>query len=327
MIGHVSEVVLYDLSIVIDWIHGTQKLKSRGFKYYFGFTVGGGNSILPSTLPLLLKVKLEVEISKMLPINVMTIDTAAIEKVEMGLFAFLSHQFKTFLVWKSLQNQMIALVEFDDFTMFLDALKVGAGGTGAAIAVRKDTVALGIDSNASASYLCSFLLGRSLYLSSTSSSSFSSSGASCSSVSSSRRSSTLLELMKGGSTSLRRLFDMEHTSLANHFENYSGSPITKAIPLWDTDTDNEHYASWTPVRQMLSVKSPGNDGGSGFASGGSFSDGEFGFLEADKRTRSRRLARTKSFRRLPGFKLRRYRGFRFRFRFRRLRIMICGQKF
>ncbi|KAJ4704476.1 ATP-dependent Clp protease proteolytic subunit like [Melia azedarach] len=65
---------------------------------------------------------------------------------------------------------------------------------------------------------------KSLYWSSSSPSSQSSSSASCSSFSSCQKSSSLLELMKGGSTSLRRLFDMEHTSLSTYFDKYSGSP-------------------------------------------------------------------------------------------------------
>ncbi|KAJ0087827.1 hypothetical protein Patl1_31675 [Pistacia atlantica] len=95
---------------------------------------------------------------------------------------------------------------------------------------------------------------KSIYLSS-SSSSFSSSSASCSSFFSSRRRSTLLELMKGGSTSLRRLFDMEHTSLATHFDNYSGSPIIKTIPLWGSDTDDElNYDPWANIKQIGSFQ-------------------------------------------------------------------------
>lgn len=37
--------------------------------------------------------------------------------------------------------------------------------------------------------------------------------------------------MRGGSTSRRRLFDMEHTSLADHFEEYSGTPVIKPFLL------------------------------------------------------------------------------------------------
>ena len=45
----------------------------------------------------------------------------------------------------------------------------------------------------------------------------------------------LLEFIKGGSTSLRRLLEMEHTSLATHIEYYSDSPIIKTIYMWDSD--------------------------------------------------------------------------------------------
>ncbi|GLT89448.1 hypothetical protein SLE2022_074280 [Rubroshorea leprosula] len=57
---------------------------------------------------------------------------------------------------------------------------------------------------------------KSLYFSSSSPSSLSSSASSCSSFSSSRTSSSLTDLRKGGNTSLKRLFDMEHTSLSTY---------------------------------------------------------------------------------------------------------------
>ncbi|KAJ6407752.1 hypothetical protein OIU84_011116 [Salix udensis] len=85
----------------------------------------------------------------------------------------------------------------------------------------------------------------------------SSSSASCSSSSSSHKSSSLLDLMKVGSTSLRRLFDMEHTSLATHFQDYSGSPITKPIPLWGSGTENEVHDPWASIRQIGNFSEPG----------------------------------------------------------------------
>ncbi|TQD87792.1 hypothetical protein C1H46_026644 [Malus baccata] len=73
---------------------------------------------------------------------------------------------------------------------------------------------------------------KSLHPSSSSLSSLFSSSASWSSFSSARRSSSLLGLMKVGNTSLRILFDMEHPTLGNHFEDFSGSSIVKPILLW-----------------------------------------------------------------------------------------------
>ncbi|XVF76797.1 hypothetical protein PTKIN_Ptkin13bG0295800 [Pterospermum kingtungense] len=163
---------------------------------------------------------------------------------------------------------------------------------------------------------------KSLYWSSSSSSSLSSAAAaSSSSISSSSRSSShLLELMKRGSTSLKRLFDMEHTSLLTHFQDYSGSPITKSIPLWGSDTDSEAQDPWASIKQTGSVNNfdPGNR--SDFASDGSFVDKDFRLKNRKIiRNTNRRLTRKKSFRRLPGF--------RFRLKLRRIRIMICGRLF
>ncbi|KAJ0089162.1 hypothetical protein Patl1_31678 [Pistacia atlantica] len=169
---------------------------------------------------------------------------------------------------------------------------------------------------------------KSIYLSSASSSfSSSSSSASCSSFSSSRRRSTLLELMKGGSTSLRRLFDMEHTSLATIFDNYSGSPIIKTIPLWGSDTDDElNYDPWANIKQIGSSNGLRNDERSNFASDGSFKNEESGFKNMKPKMSHRKLRRKKSYRRLPGFGLWKCRGFGFRLRLRRRRIMIFGRK-
>ncbi|PIN25034.1 hypothetical protein CDL12_02221 [Handroanthus impetiginosus] len=97
---------------------------------------------------------------------------------------------------------------------------------------------------------------KSLYLSSSASSSFSSAAASTSSFTSPRksRSSSLLDLMKGGSTSLGRLFDMEHTSLGDYLKDYSVSPIIKPVFLWGSDTDNDlHDDPWSEIRQIKSA--------------------------------------------------------------------------
>lgn len=161
---------------------------------------------------------------------------------------------------------------------------------------------------------------KSLYFSSSSSSSSVSS--SSTSFSSSRKRSSLLKLMKGGSTCLRRLFDMEHTSLATHFEDYSASPIIKSIPLWGSDSDHEYdHDPWEPVKQF------GPNGQTKTDSEGGFMDGELDFGIRKSKTSNRLLKRKKSFRRLPGFGLWRCRGFRFRLKLKRLRIMICGRKF
>ena len=166
---------------------------------------------------------------------------------------------------------------------------------------------------------------KSLYWSS--SSSLSSAVTSSSSISSSRRSSSLLELMKSGSTSLKRLFDMEHTSLLTHFQDYSGSPIIKSIPLWGSDTDGEAQDPWASIKQSGSFNNFETGNRSDFASDGSFMDEDFSFKNWKIKNSNRRLTRKKSFRRLPGFGLWRRTGFRFRLRFRRLRIMICGRLF
>ncbi|CAK7324335.1 unnamed protein product [Dovyalis caffra] len=166
---------------------------------------------------------------------------------------------------------------------------------------------------------------KSLYWSS-SSPSLSSSAASCSSFSSSHKSSSLLDLMKVGSTSLRRLFDMEHTSLAKHFQDYSGSPIIKSIPLWGSDTEDEIHDPWGSIRQIGNFSDPGLDEASKTASVSCRSDD---FVSKDKKAKKSnpRLTRKKSFRRLPGFRVWRFRRFSFRLRLKRFRIMICGKIF
>ncbi|OWM67125.1 hypothetical protein CDL15_Pgr000577 [Punica granatum] len=188
---------------------------------------------------------------------------------------------------------------------------------------------------------------KSLYRSSCSSSC--SSSASCSSsFSPSRRSkATLLELMRGGSTSLRRLFDMEHTSLADYFEEYSGSPVIKSIPLWGSDSDGEaHQDPWAFIREAggweKEEEGQGNGTLSRFASEINQSNSEDREREAAVRSQHRtgakmkkkgrmrnwRLTRKRSFRKLPGIGFWRWKGFRFALKLRRrLRIMICGRMF
>ncbi|KAI4353287.1 hypothetical protein L6164_002249 [Bauhinia variegata] len=165
---------------------------------------------------------------------------------------------------------------------------------------------------------------KSLYRSSSSSSS---SAAISSSSTSSHRSSSLLELMKGGSTSLRRLFDMEHTSLATHFEFYSGSPMIKPISLWYSDSEHEFDDPWALIKQIGSTNFSGTDRESELASMGSFMDENFDSRTRNAKTRRRKLTRKKSFRRLPGFGFWLCGRYRFRLRLRRLKVWICGRKF
>ncbi|KAM3689765.1 hypothetical protein ACJW31_09G071400 [Castanea mollissima] len=167
---------------------------------------------------------------------------------------------------------------------------------------------------------------KSLYLSSSSPSLYISAPSS-SSFSSSQKSNSLLELMQGGSTSLRRLFDMEHTSLSNFFENYSGSPIVKAIPLWGSDADDEIHDPWASIKQVGPTNDSGTDGQNKAATEGSFMDGEFGVGNRKVKTSNHKLTRKKSYRRLPGFGLWRCRGFRFRLKLKRFRTTICARKF
>ncbi|KAI3507347.1 hypothetical protein L1887_22321 [Cichorium endivia] len=154
--------------------------------------------------------------------------------------------------------------------------------------------------------------------SSSSSSSYysSSTGATRSSCSSfdRNRSKRLLSLMKKGSTSLRRLFDMEHTSLANHFDFYSCSPETKTIPLWGSDSDDAiHDDPWMGITKLANRSIQQHH-------------------EIEKHQEyeeqneyvlgNQKLARKKSFSKLPSFyKFR----FRFPFRFRlKPRLRFCS---
>ncbi|KAL7136269.1 hypothetical protein ABFS83_10G018400 [Erythranthe nasuta] len=132
-----------------------------------------------------------------------------------------------------------------------------------------------------------------------SSSSFSSSLASPT-----KSSSSLIELMKGGSTSLRRLFDMEHTSLANYFNNYSLSPLVKPILLWASDDDSIHDDPWAEFKKNEVVVACSNDE-------------DFIKRKIRLKSRGRKLIRTKSYKSLPRFRfLICRRIFKFKFRLR-----------
>ncbi|CAK9319880.1 unnamed protein product [Citrullus colocynthis] len=154
----------------------------------------------------------------------------------------------------------------------------------------------------------------------------SSSSSSCSCSSSSCRSSSLLDLMRAGNTSLRRLFDMQHTSLATYFDRYSGSPMIKPIPLWGSDSDVEIIDAWASIKIGLSHDSESHR--TNRTSNGSFIDRNIGLGDSTIRDTKHKLTRKKSFRKLPRFSLLWSSGrFRVRFRLRRLRILICGKKF
>jgi len=161
---------------------------------------------------------------------------------------------------------------------------------------------------------------KSLYLSS---SSLSSSAASSSSYS---KSSSLLDLMKGGSTSMRRLFDMEHTSLSNHFNYYSGSPIIKSITLWDSDSEREFQDPWALIKKFGSKKFHVIDRESELASKGSRMDEDFGSHNRNDIKVKHKLTRKRKFRRLPGLGFWRCGGFRFALRLRRIKFRIWGRK-
>lgn len=190
----------------------------------------------------------------------------------------------------------------------------------------------------------SLYLSSHLLLSSSSSSTSDSSSASSCSSSSSSTSSSLLELMKGGGTRLGRLFDMEHTSLAAHMKEYSGSPTTRSIFLWGSDScEDEQLAYWSPVKSFR--RSPGEELG-GLNSNmhehdesAAEGEGEDGIVANEvtkkkKKKKMRRLnkrrllMRNKSYRNLPSvFNLSKWKwkGFRLLLRLRRLKIFICGK--
>lgn len=169
---------------------------------------------------------------------------------------------------------------------------------------------------------------KSLYSSSASSSS-SSVASSTLSSSSAHKTNSLINLMRSGRTSLRRLFDMEHTSLATYFEDYSGSPLIKPIPLWGSDSENEIYDPWASIN----LSRPSNDSGlvreNYVNSECSFGNKDFSSQKRIVRTGNRKLTRKKSFRRLPRlprFGLWKCRGFIFKLRLRKFRLVICRRK-
>ncbi|KAL3536501.1 hypothetical protein ACH5RR_004962 [Cinchona calisaya] len=136
--------------------------------------------------------------------------------------------------------------------------------------------------------------------------------------------------MKEGSTSLRRLFDMEHTSLNTYFKDYSGSPIIKPILLWGSDTDDNGSLRddpWMSIKQARGLIDRCTSDGQRRSCLASSEDGFPAIQNKLPKTGNRRLTRKRSFRRLPRFKLWIFAGFRFRLRLRRLRIIICGRKF
>uniref|UniRef100_A0A6M2EFC4 Uncharacterized protein n=1 Tax=Populus davidiana TaxID=266767 RepID=A0A6M2EFC4_9ROSI len=122
--------------------------------------------------------------------------------------------------------------------------------------------------------------------------------------------------MKAGSPSMRRLSDTEHTSLATHFQDSGGSPTINPIPLWGGDTD-----PWASIRQ---AGTSGSDEPRNFTSG-SGRNGDFESKVRKAKKSNHRLTRKKSFRRLPGLRLWRFRRSGLRLRLKRLRIMICGK--
>ncbi|KAL2250417.1 UNVERIFIED_CONTAM: hypothetical protein Sindi_2164000 [Sesamum indicum] len=167
---------------------------------------------------------------------------------------------------------------------------------------------------------------RSLYFSSSSSSSSSAT----SSFTSPRKSSRLLELMREGSTSLRRLFDMEHTSLGNYFKDYTVSPIIKPLLLWGSDSDSAvHDDPWAELKIIGASFDSGNGHQNGILSShASFNNEEHMHHSIRIKTRRPKLIRTKSYKSLPRFSFWRCGvGFKFRLRLiRRLRIMIPRKK-
>ncbi|CAJ2670703.1 unnamed protein product [Trifolium pratense] len=168
---------------------------------------------------------------------------------------------------------------------------------------------------------------KSQYLSTTSSSSPPSLLSSAASSSSYSKSRSLLELMKGGSTSMRRLFDMEHISLSNHFDYYSGSPIIKPISLWDSDSEREFQDPWDLIKKIGSTSFYGIDRESELASKGSHMDGDFVSQNINDKKGKHKLTRKKNFRRLPGLGFWRRGRFIFTLRLRRIKFRIWGRKF
>lgn len=132
--------------------------------------------------------------------------------------------------------------------------------------------------------------------------------------SSAHQSNRLMELMESGNTSLRRLFDMEDTRLANHLKDYYGYP---PVTEWESNRENEDDDPWLTINELtqrdsaIETHSMNNQVGPN--------------TSGKQRARNLKLTRKKSFKRLPG--LWSCTIFRFRFRIKRVRIMICGKLF
>ncbi|EXC23676.1 hypothetical protein L484_015586 [Morus notabilis] len=167
---------------------------------------------------------------------------------------------------------------------------------------------------------------KSLYSSSASSSSMSSSAVSSTFSSSARRTNSLLNLMRSGNTSLRRLFDMEHTSLATYFADYSGSPIIKPILLWGSDSENEIYNPWESIQKYRPSNVSGVVGQYDFTPECRFGQEDFDTQKNNVRIGKRKLTRKKAYRRLPRFGLWKCGGFIFKLRLRKFRLVICRRK-
>ncbi|KAH6798374.1 hypothetical protein C2S51_034858 [Perilla frutescens var. frutescens] len=129
--------------------------------------------------------------------------------------------------------------------------------------------------------------------------------------------------MREGSAPLRRLFNMEHTSLEKYFKEYSGSPLIRPILMWGTDSDDDevHDDPWAGVKQIRG----------GF--GSRFGEDECklspqGSGKKMGKPCRRNLYRTKSYKRLPGVGFWRCGRFRFKLRlFKKLRVLINGRIF
>ncbi|KAJ9694954.1 hypothetical protein PVL29_010441 [Vitis rotundifolia] len=106
---------------------------------------------------------------------------------------------------------------------------------------------------------------------------------------------------------------MEHTGLATHWQDFNGSPMIKPISSWDNDRDDRFHDPWMSIRQIGPSRDLGPD--------------EFGLENRETRIMTRKLSRTKSFGRLPGFGSCICRGFWFKLKSRQPQIMVCGGKF
>lgn len=154
---------------------------------------------------------------------------------------------------------------------------------------------------------------KSIYFSSSSSSASSSSSFSTHSSKSNR----LLDLMREGSAPLKRLFDMEHTSLEKYFNDYSGSPLIRPILLWGDDDDEAHDDPWAGFGSRF-----GDDEWK-LSWHGDISKGDVQHGKKMEKLRRRKLYRAKSYKRLPRIGLWRCGRFRFKLRLMvKLRVLI-----